>query len=164
MSRGRVLRPGRHAANRGPLCCCRRSGGQQDIVARVVEGIGEVPEGQGRQPVVLALGRVLLATDEAGGVPQHLRHRLGGGHGYYTWRRERRLVTRVADSVLPATPSAAFTLSAPPSQQVHRSAGTPRRKLLRLRQVPRYPDVLKRRPDGLPVCYVGHGCSTAAGR
>ena len=47
----------------------------------VIEDIGEALEEEERQQVVLELGRILRASDRAGGVPQHLLHGLGGWNG-----------------------------------------------------------------------------------
>ena len=44
----------------------------------VVEDVRQALEEQQRQQVILELGRVLLAANGAGRVPQHLFHRLGG--------------------------------------------------------------------------------------
>ena len=44
----------------------------------VVEDVGQPFEKQERQQVIFELGGILLATDGAGRVPQHLLHGLGG--------------------------------------------------------------------------------------
>ena len=47
----------------------------------VIEHVGEALEEEKGQQIVLELGGVLLASDGAGGIPQHLLHGLGVGNG-----------------------------------------------------------------------------------